>query len=54
MTPEQELRALRVQVAALQEALANVVRGCRLNCTRELNCGICARALRALPEDYEL
>lgn len=38
----------------LRNALANVVRSCRMNCTHESYCGTCAIALSALPKDYPL
>jgi hypothetical protein len=37
-----------------REALANTIRKCPRNCTRESYCGVCEIALVALPEDYEL
>jgi len=48
------LHHLTLQRDAAYAALANVVRSCRLNCTRENNCGICAKAIAALPKGYEL
>jgi len=50
----QERDKARQYLEDAQEALANIVRRCPRDCTRESYCGVCAVALNALPKGYAL
>lgn len=46
----EQREALRVA----HEALANMVRRCKYDCTRESYCGLCEGTFSVLPKDYDL